>query len=288
MRDGLNLKKISTAAVLINWIQISVVLTIFIYSILYGIPNINKKGTSGFVVFLIIIVLALITNSYLMQRYIGMTKQNSRFLNMLWESNHQLEELNMTLRAQRHDFMNHLQVVHSLIEMDEYSDAKDYIEKIYEDIQKVNRVLKTSKPAINALLQAKIIQAEGLGIQCRLSITTALENLSIPSWELCRVLGNIIDNAMYALNENNEAKTLSIKLYEDLKNYSFTIGNSGPGIPEAMVHRIFEAGYTSKGDRGDGMGLAISKELLESYGGSIEVASGEQWTEFKGSIPKKA
>lgn len=207
---------------------------------------------------------------------------------MLWESNSQLEELNITLRSQRHDFMNHLQVVHSLIEMDEYTDAKDYIEKIYHDIQRVNRVLKTSKPAINALLQAKLIHGEGLGILCELSITTQLDQLTMPSWELCRILGNIIDNSIYALVENTGQKLLRIKLYEDLKNYSFTISNNGPQIPEGILQRIFEAGYTTKGERGDGMGLAISKELLEHYGGSICVLSSESQTEFKGTIPKRA
>ena len=40
------------------------------------------------------------------------------------------EDLNITLRAQRHDFLNHLQVVYSLIEMKEYNEANDYIERV--------------------------------------------------------------------------------------------------------------------------------------------------------------
>ena len=55
-----------------------------------------------------------------------------------------MEKLNNTLRAQRHDFLNHLQVVYSLMEMEEYGEANSYIEKVYGRITAVSRVLKTA------------------------------------------------------------------------------------------------------------------------------------------------
>lgn len=53
-----------------------------------------------------------------------------------------MEKLNNTLRAQRHDFLNHLQVVYSLMEMEEYGEANSYIEKVYGRITAVSRVRK--------------------------------------------------------------------------------------------------------------------------------------------------
>ncbi|NTV89496.1 MAG: GHKL domain-containing protein, partial [Clostridiales bacterium] len=203
------------------------------------------------------------------------------------ETDSRLEDLNKTLRAQRHDFMNNLQVVYSLIEMDEYKDAKDYIEKVYNDIQSVNRVMKTSNPAINALLQAKVLNSEKHGICVELIATTKLTDLKIPSWELCRVLGNLIDNAIYALlDKKPPAMKLTIELSEDLKNYIFRISNNGCMIPEDIIPRLFEPGFTTKGDKGDGMGLAISHGIIEENGGSLSVRSNEELTVFECTVPR--
>ena len=67
-----------------------------------------------------------------------------------------LENLNLKLRAQRHDYMNHLQVIYGLLELGEYEDAREYMEPVFKDITRVTRAMKTSQPAVNALLQAKI------------------------------------------------------------------------------------------------------------------------------------
>jgi len=53
---------------------------------------------------------------------------------MIKEALDSVENLYNSLRAQRHDFLNHLQVVYGLIEMDEYGEARNYINKVYNDI----------------------------------------------------------------------------------------------------------------------------------------------------------
>ena len=78
----------------------------------------------------------------------------------LEEAYAQLEDLNREMRAQRHDFMNHIQVVYSLIEMNEPGEAMAYMDKIYGDMQRVSRMMRTACPAVNALIQAKVVEAE--------------------------------------------------------------------------------------------------------------------------------
>ena len=82
----------------------------------------------------------------------------------LEESYRNLEQLNGTLRAQRHDYLNHLQVVYGMMELEEYEELHQYLEPVYKDMLKTGKALKTSKPAINALLKAKMGEAEGKGI----------------------------------------------------------------------------------------------------------------------------
>ncbi len=287
MNQRLSLKKSVVFLFVVYLIQILSVASMLVYSYFYGISS-GKNTNYGFTLFLFLIVLTVVINSILVIRYIHIFNSHSSYYDMLSQTNNQLEKLNNTLRAQRHDFMNHLQVVYSLIEMDEYRDAKDYIEKIYADIQKVNKILKTSNPAVNALLQAKMIHAEKQGINVKIDIRTHLKDMSLPAWELCRVLSNIIDNAIYALQYNKNDKLLNIELFEDLKSHSFTVSNNGPRIDDDIIDKIFDAGFTTKGDKGDGMGLAITKEILAEHNGAIEVKSSEALTIFEGYIPKSA
>lgn len=195
------------------------------------------------------------------------------------------EDLNITLRAQRHDFLNHLQVVYSLIEMKEYKEANDYIERVYGSIASVGKVLRTANPAINALLQVKLGVCEKAGIQVKLDIRSAWKDLSIPGWEMCKVLGNLLDNAIDALQEVSDRR-LTLTLTEDLKAFRFIVKNSGPMIPVKLQASIFQPGITTKA-AGHGMGLFIVRRTVQEWGGDIRLISDAKETEFSGFIPRE-
>ena len=195
------------------------------------------------------------------------------------------EDLNITLRAQRHDFLNHLQVVYSLIEMKEYKEANDYIERVYGSIASVGKVLRTANPAINALLQVKLGVCEKAGIQVKLDIRSAWKDLSIPGWEMCKVLGNLLDNAIDALQEVSDRR-LTLTLTEDLKAFRFSVKNSGPMIPVKLQASIFQPGITTKA-AGHGMGLFIVRRTVQEYGGDIRLISTVKEPEFSGFIPRE-
>ena len=195
------------------------------------------------------------------------------------------EDLNITLRAQRHDFLNHLQVVYSLIEMKEYKEANDYIERVYGSIASVGKVLRTANPAINALLQVKLGVCEKAGIQVKLDIRSAWKDLSIPGWEMCKVLGNLLDNAIDALQEVSDRR-LTLTLTEDLKAFRFSVKNSGPMIPVKLQASIFQPGITTKA-LGYGMGLFIVRRTVQEWGGDIRLISDAKETEFSGFIPRE-
>ncbi len=197
-----------------------------------------------------------------------------------------LEDLNQTLRAQRHDFMNHLQVVYSLIEMREDREALNYIERVHGDLQLVSRVMRTASPAVNALLQAKIADCEQRGIEVTLSVSSRWEKLPVPGWEMCRVLGNLIDNSMDAL-EGCKNPCLTIVLFEDEKGYRFRVENNGGPIPPAVLARIFTAGFTTK-EHGQGMGLHIVRDVMQQHHGDISARSDESRTAFEGFLPREA
>ncbi len=182
-----------------------------------------------------------------------------------------VEKLNQDLRAQRHDFLNHIQVLYSLMELEEYEETRTYLNHLYGDIIKVGSRIKTECVSVNALLQAKSNEAEKKGIQVQILLKSQLSNIPIGEWELCRIMGNLIDNAFDALETSDKpVKTITIQIYEAIKSIEIRVRNNGPFIPEAMTHKIFDAGVSSKGEKEErGMGLYIVKELLENQGHKI-------------------
>ncbi len=221
-------------------------------------------------------------------------------LYMAWKSNddqygetlHNLEKLNQTLRVERHDYLNHFQVIYGLMELGDYEEARNYLSPVFRELSKVGKVLKTGSPAVNALLQAKLQAAESAGIEVQLDVFSDLCKLPIESWSLCKVLANIIDNAIRALTENKEGMDaskvacLKIGIGEEGNAYYFTISNNGPQIPEDLQKDLFLAGVTTKREEGHGMGLYIADKIIREAGGTIQFTSTDELTEFYLRIPK--
>ena len=208
----------------------------------------------------------------------------------LEEAYSQMESLNREMRAQRHDFMNHIQVVYSLIEMDEPGEAVAYMDKIYGDMQRVSKMLRTDCPAVNALIQAKVVEAQQRGAELKLSIAAKWDDPMMPSWEICRVLANLIDNALDATcaakHPEGVRPTVELVLGEDLRSWFFSVRNNGPEIPKKTREHIFEPGFTTKAT-GQGMGLFIVSQTITGLGGRIALESHEGDTVFSGFVPRR-
>ena len=197
-----------------------------------------------------------------------------------------LERLNSDLRAQRHDYLNHLQVVYGLMELEEYDELKNYLAPIYKGMMKTGKALKTKNPAVNALLRAKMEEAESKGIDFYVEVTSDLSGLKAEPWELCKVLANLMDNAITALEAIPSEKKLRVDIGEDRDSYRFSVANNGPVIPEELQESIFREGFTTKKESGHGMGLSIVTQVLKTYKGTISLSSTEEETVFRIRVPK--
>ena len=280
---GLRLSKVAHTAIAINALQIFAVLALTVYSFISG-----ELHITGWVARTIMLTAALmvIWGAALDIREARAARRTLRQREMLEEAYEQLETLNGTLRAQRHDFMNHIQVIYTLTELDDRQAALDYMDRVYGDIQKVSRVLKTASPAINALLAAKLADCEESGMEFITDIRTDWRGCPVPGWEMCRVLGNLIDNAIEA-PDGAGPKRICVKLWEDVRSIHFSVENSGAPVPEEMREAIFREGYSTKGD-GRGTGLHIVKNILASHGGDIALETEPGTTRFHGNIPRAA
>ena len=284
---NVSVRKATNYAIVINALQILLILVM-----LFAVIIIPEIETSYRLLLTLTIVasLVIIWGAVVDIREALSTRKLLGQLDAMDNTIDAMSQFNNTLRAQRHDFLNHLQVVYSLIEMEEYEEANDYIEQVYGRITAVSRVIKTANPAVNALLQVKVAACEKAGVHVDVSITSkwgTLEN-TMPDWEMCKVLSNLIDNAIDAMDKLPEDKRrLSISLAENVKQYTFRVENTGAKIPENIREHIFIPGFTTKGD-GHGMGLHIVRRTLNGRGGDITVTSDEASTVFSGFVPKTA
>lgn len=281
---NVNVKKVSTIAIVTNALQVGLVVGMVLYVLL--VPHAELDTVMAKYI-LVIAASVVVWGAVVDIREALSTRRLLGQLDDMDSTIEAMESLNNTLRAQRHDFLNHLQVVYSLMEMEEYGEANAYIEKVYGAITAVSRVMKTANPAINALLQVKLSACDKAGVQAEVNIQSAWKDLPVPGWEMCKVLSNLIDNALDALEEVEPAgRKLRITLTEDLRSYRFSVANTGPMIPLKSQKAIFGAGITTKA-AGHGMGLFIVKKTLNDRGGDIEVTSSPELTEFSGWVPKE-
>ncbi len=95
---------------------------------------------------------------------------------------------------------------------------------------------------------------------------------------------NIITNAIYAMRDS-EVKNLFIKTELVDDNILIKISDTGSGVPEEVIDKIFEPFFSTKRD-GLGLGLPLAKKVIEEHGGTIEFSSKlGQGTEVKIYIP---
>ncbi|MDG4892118.1 ATP-binding protein [Mesorhizobium sp. WSM4976] len=93
-----------------------------------------------------------------------------------------------------------------------------------------------------------------------------------------QVLINLFQNALEALDGRDGAR-VEVAAAEKDDDVTLTVSDNGPGIPPAILKSLFTPFNTSK-EKGLGLGLVISKDIVADYGGHIEVTSGDQGTRF--------
>jgi signal transduction histidine kinase len=161
----------------------------------------------------------------------------------------------------------------------------DIANKIVTDLLDFTRI---KPPSLNRVDLNNIIKESmsWVAVPEDVTITANLNGNSLQvkadAEQISRVFANIISNAIQAMNSQGELK-IDTGVEGSLAWTRFTDG--GCGIPEDNLEKIFEPLFTTK-PKGIGLGLAISKRLVEQNGGEIEVTSQEgKGTDFIVRLP---
>jgi len=191
-------------------------------------------------------------------------------------------ELEVYTSVLTHDLGNDMQIVRGLIELlnekGEFSeDSSSYIASSLAVSERMTRVIKlfsavgrASEYDFLSAIQTLVNRAKQVtgNDQISLFIEPSIRSSTIrPGILLPLVLENLMRNSAEYVGER---AIVSIRLGLVQKNLIITYRDNGPGIDPEIKPRLFQKGASTKGE-GKGLGLYLSKRIVESYGGTIEL-----------------
>jgi PAS domain S-box-containing protein len=132
--------------------------------------------------------------------------------------------------------------------------------------------LKELAESVLLLLERRLVQL-GIRVERDYSEPCAVEGFPA---ELSQVFTNILVNALEAAGNNGRIRIrIDHVAVEELRGAGMMVevADSGPGIPEHAEQNLFQPFFTTKGEEGTGLGLWVSKGIVQKHGGTIRIAN---------------
>ncbi|XWN33482.1 MAG: PAS-domain containing protein [Devosia sp.] len=105
--------------------------------------------------------------------------------------------------------------------------------------------------------------------------------------QIVQVLANLIQNAAHAMNGRGKDGRLEIAARARGPDIDITVHDNGPGVPDALRHRLFEPFFTTKPvGEGTGIGLAFCHRVAAAHGGSLTLDDGGSGATFRLRLPQ--
>lgn len=182
------------------------------------------------------------------------------------------------LRAKTHEFMNKLQTIAGLLELEAYQEARKFILDTTQQQQTLLRFLidRIRDPATVGLILGKAREAEELGIKFSLHPNSRLNKMPphFDSDAMVLVIGNFLENSFEALaSSNSYPKEVSLSILEEENGLIIRVEDNGPGIPSEILPMVTQKGFSTKsGNRG--YGLYLVRQQVETLSqGKLTLAS---------------
>jgi PAS domain S-box-containing protein len=210
-----------------------------------------------------------------------------------------------------HEINNPLEAVTNLIFLARHSRSNEEIQKylsmVEEELERISHLTRQTLgfyretkgvsrvrlgEIVESLLTVFAQRMRNKGIRVCSEIDDNIEILAVPG-EIRQVIANLLSNSIDALHSGGE---IHIRVSAAMQwngaptsGVRLTIADTGPGISAEIRSRLFEPFFTTKKDMGTGLGLWISKNIIENHAGSIQVHSsttpGKSGTTFSVFLP---
>jgi two-component system, OmpR family, phosphate regulon sensor histidine kinase PhoR len=141
---------------------------------------------------------------------------------------------------------------------------------------------------VDGCVETTRLRAEAKGIPIGVDLQQPLPAVRGDGAQLAEVLQNLLDNAVQYTPPGGK---IEVKARANGREVIFTVADTGIGIPESDLERIFERFYRVDSARsreagGTGLGLAIARHIVDAHGGRISVESAiGQGSRFHFTVP---
>lgn len=163
------------------------------------------------------------------------------------------------IKVIKHDMKRQLQILTNLITLEKYDEAAVFLRQYGMSLEKIQDYIHTENAFVNTLINNKIEYARNENIVITSSIHKKIKE--IDNYDLCTILGNIIDNAIEAeLREEQDKREIEISSFWDDGDCVFRVGNY---ISQSVLEENKELKTTKTDKKNHGIGTQIIKSLTK-------------------------
>jgi signal transduction histidine kinase len=262
----------------LHWVSIIIIPFGTLLSTILLISAQNPKNLSviltGVVILFFVNIFVFYLYDVLMRSY--QEKLNSTILKQLNKYYSKEIELiqrsSQTMKHLRHDWKHHISALKYLIENNKMTEAMDYITSISELMTSSKEYAKSGNIAVDSILNNKIAEAvnENMEVTLKLHIP---DQLQVKPFDLCIILGNLLDNAIEANKKLQDPRWIKIGIEYNRNILYINIENPFDGEIRSRNGKLMT---TNKDARNHGYGLASITQVIEKYNGTMNVNYADQ------------
>lgn len=260
----------------VNAVYLITIFMIPLSSIIIGQLSMKEFNLSTIVIVALLMLVNFIV-FFLYDQLLKMfnEKHNAELINQInAEYKNQLEIMYQSqsrIRFLKHDIRNHIYKMQNLLSENKLKELEEYFSETQEYIKIQNLYVSSGNSDIDSLLNYKLYQAENIGVKFETEIKLP-EQIEINSFDLNIVIGNLLDNAIEALNKT-ENKNLEIIIKYNKGVINIKIKNTFDGI---VLNNLL----TRKESKDNhGLGLLSIQNVLDKYNGLLKTQYDDKWFE---------
>jgi signal transduction histidine kinase len=197
---------------------------------------------------------------------------------LLDESRRQVRGLSLvvrSLRTQGHEHSNLVHAIYGLLSIGEVDEALALISSVDERYKKAYATVAESidNPIVSGFLIAETVIAGNSGIELGVTRGSRLRGLppEVTELDAITILGNLLENAIEAVSQMpRRRRRVSVRISDRAGALWIRVRDWGPGIPPDRAPRVFQSGFSTKGDH-VGLGLGLVQSIVTRAGGKITV-----------------
>lgn len=177
----------------------------------------------------------------------------------------EVELMYRKMRGWRHDYHNHIQVLKANMSLNQYDKAREYLDKLEEDLATVDTVLKTGNVMVDAILNSKLslLQEKKIAVDATAVVPG---DINISGIDLSVLIGNLLDNALEACVKIPREQERFVRIYIDIVKKQLYIS-----VTNSMVGKADRVGgsFLSAKQGTHGFGLLRIDSIVAKYHGYL-------------------